>query len=344
MWRVLASSRARVWNPTGAAAAMSHGRLVRWHASRHGAGTLALRTNSRDVELLASLAEHHALTIQHLCSLHQRNAPALRRRLRALALAGLVQSTALSLTARAGRPEGIYTLTEEGTRLLEKEGALGDAASLSEKALEQMADLGHLLLLNDFRVQLALTERVVPELAVHFLSSTPDVNADKESVIHERFRGGDGPDEWIEFTPDGVFSITHTPTGRALLFILEVDMGTETLVSKRRPKQDVRQKIINYQVYFRCKRYQRYRGVLGSRFLGFRLLLVASSPKRHSDLCQLVRRMPACDFIWLTDRDSMQSEGVWSSIWVRGGCSDQPPGSILGGQIPSPCPSPADIS
>jgi len=333
-----------VWNPIGAAAAMSHGRLVRWHASRHGAGTLALRTNSRDVELLASLAEHHALTIQHLCSLHQRNAPALRRRLRALALAGLVQSTTLSLTARAGRPEGIYTLTEEGTRLLEKEGALGDVASLSDKALEEIGDLGHLLLLNDFRVQLALVERIVPDLDVQFLSSGPGVNADKESFIHERFRGRDGTNEWIEFTPDGVFSISHTPTGRALLFILEVDMGTETLVSRRRPKQDVRQKIVNYHAYFRCERCQRYGSILGSHFRGFRVLFVASTSARHGALCRLVRRMPPCDFIWLTDRDSMQSEGVWSTIWVRGGCSDQPPGSIVGGQIPSPCPSPADIS
>jgi len=238
----------------------------------------------------------------------------------------------------------VYTLTEQGILLLESAGALGDAVPLSEKALGGIPDLGHLLFLNDCRVQLTLMQRTIPGLEVRFLPSVPGVNAGMESIIRERFHHGNGPDDLVEFTPDGVFSITHTPTGRALLFFLEVDMGTETLVSKRHSGQDVRQKIINYQTYFRSKRYQRYEGVFGRPFRGFRLLVATSNAKRYGDLCQLVLCMPPSDFIWLTDKNALETEGVWSTIWTRGGHLDRVQESILGSLLPSPSPSPSTIS
>ncbi|MFC1805869.1 replication-relaxation family protein [Planctomycetota bacterium] len=296
---------------------------------------------------MLSLAEHRVLTTSHLSALQQRNTPALRRRMRVLASADLVWSSDAGLNERPGRPERIHSLTEKGAQLLQEKGVLSADVPPSQMTGRDIRCLGHLLFLNDVRVHLAMLGRVVPDLAVQFLSPgslQPGAGSEAVPIIHERFHTQDGPDGLIEFTPDGVFTVSHAATGRALLFFLEADMGTEALVSVRHRRRDVRQKITNYQACFSLKRYKRYEGIFGGSFRGFRLLLAASSSERHGALCELVRRMPPCDFIWLTDRDSMQSEGIWSAIWVRGGCPDRQLESILGSQMPSPCPSPADVT
>lgn len=57
---------------------------------------------------------------------------------------------------------------------------------------------------------------------------------------------------------DGVFIITDRESEKSLLFFLEVDMGTETLVNSNSKPIDVRQKIVNYQALFRAGQYKRY--------------------------------------------------------------------------------------
>jgi len=141
-----------------------------------------------------------------------------------------------------------------------------------------------------------------------------------------------------------VFCLSHAQTGKALLFFLEVDMGTETLSSPSGDSRDVRQKVIDYQAHFRRRGYEPYGRLWNCTFKGFRLLLVADDAARRAQLCGLVRSLPPCEFIWVTDRGSLLSEGVWGAIWSRGGRSDGPPESILGSRMPSPSPSPDSLA
>ncbi len=120
-----------------------------------------------------------------------------------------------------------------------------------------------------------------------------------------------------------------------LLFFLEVDMGTETIASRRPGGGDVRQKIVVYQSCFRGGLYKRYEPILGARLRGFRVLVLAHTSSRLAALCRLVRETPPSDFVWLTDQERMFSQGIWAPIWARGGHIDSPPQSILGTEMPA---------
>ena len=149
---------------------------------------------------------------------------------------------------------------------------------------------------------------------------------------------------FVEFEPDGVFSITDTQASKSVLFFLEVDMGTEPLVSHRGPSKGVRQKIAAYQAYFRGHCYKRYDHLWEACFRGFRLLFLANTGSRTMSLRKLAAETPPSDFIWLTDRQSMLSHGVWAPIWLKGGQRDASCRSILGSRSPSPSPRPGDLA
>ncbi|MCY2953519.1 MAG: hypothetical protein NTU53_16300 [Planctomycetota bacterium] len=99
----------------------------------------------------------------------------------------------------------------------------------------------------------------------------------------------------VGFTPDGVLSITHAAQQKAVLFFLEVDRGSQTLASPGRGCADIRQKILNYQGYFRSPRYKRYQQVWNCHSRGFRLLFLAKTAERLSALCRLVQEMQPSD-------------------------------------------------
>jgi len=308
--------------------------------------TMAFRLNKSDEEILRSIAEHRVLTLEHLAVLHWRNPAALRRRLNGLKDNGLLQVTARGWGRHRGRPENLLSLSETAVDWLKSRGVVGAAVPHDRVTTSRLNCLNHQLLTNDFRVQLTHMRRLVPAFRIQFFSPIspflPLSSRDKP-LVRERIRTEDDGD-WIEFIPDGVFATTHEQLRKTLLFFLEVDMGTETLTSRRRPKRDIQQKIVNYQVYFHLEQYKRYEKILKCQLRGFRLLILTDTPTRLAALCRLVREMPPSDFIWLTDREKMLSQGNWAAIWVRGGRQTGPLESLLGKKMPNPCPRLSDLT
>ena len=159
---------------------------------------------------------------------------------------------------------------------------------------------------------------------IDFLASTspflPKL-ADGKLAIYDRIAAGPGPDAWMDFIPDGVFTISvgEQDRRRSLLFFSGgVDMGTEPLTSSGSGR-DLRQKILNYQAYFRTGRYKRYEEFWNYQFKGFRLLFLANTGGRMASICRLVQGMPPSDFIWVSDQDRMFAQGLGDNIWARGG-------------------------
>lgn len=142
----------------------------------------------------------------------------------------------------------------------------------------------------------------------------------------------------VGFTPDGVLSITDGKQEKTLLFLLEVDMGTEPLTTATGTNGDVRQKILKCQAHFRQQRYNRYERTWDCELNGFRLLILTTTETRMTALCRLIREMPPTDFVWITDGDTMLQNGLAANIWTRGGHQDGPKESILGPTMV--CPSP----
>ena len=308
---------------------------------------MAFCFNSYDQDILVSIAEHGILNVYHLTTLHQRNANALRRRLKILRVEGLVQISSRGFGNGRGRPEGVISLTNEAADLLKARGVISSSARPDQITAAKIECVDHELAVNDLRVQLVQLQRIMPVLTIHFFSArTPLFSGSPSALgsIHEIIDQEDTAGNTVEFNPDGVLAMTHADSGKTLLFFLEVDMGTEPLASSSRPWTGIRRKIRNYQGYFYTGRYRRYQQILGCELRGFRLLMLTHNPVRLAKLCRQVRETPPSDFIWLADRETLLTAGVWSPIWARGGRDGGLLESILGSKMPDPPPSPIGIS
>jgi hypothetical protein len=303
---------------------------------------MAFRPNKNDLRLLASIAEHKALTVKQLSALSQRSCQVIRRRVRILVNQDLITAKMQGYGHGRGRPADTVFLTEKGTTLLQEERILpSQVASMTDKTVNPFL-VDHQLLVNWFRIHLLQIERTVPQLSVQHLSpsSYATTNRNVHPSLSEHIPAGNLLGKPFEFVPDGVFSITseEPDKARTLLFFLEVDMGTETLASMDRNLGDLRQKILNYQALFRSGRYKRYEGIFGAKLNGFRLLFLVNTAPRLAGLCRLVQEMPPSDFIWLAHQESMFSHGLSGRIWARGGRNYDPPQSILGQMLSSEIP------
>jgi hypothetical protein len=297
----------------------------------------------KDYNLLGFIADYKFLTVRQLSALSQRSRQVIRRRLRFFVSENLVEIRMRAYGRGRGRPEELIFLTEKGRQLLkDKEIISAKTAGIADKAIDSIF-IDHDFLVSWFRIHLIQIERVIPQLSVHYLtprSNTLAQSKDDRHLLHERVSIDSSREKYIEFIPDGVFSITthEAKPKRTLLFYLEVDMGTETMASADRGPKDVRQKIINYQALFRNGHYKRYEPVFDAKLNGFRLLILTNTPARSVALCNLVKEMPPSDFVWLTDQEQMFSHGLSGYIWVRGGRHDDPMQSILGTKLACKAP------
>jgi len=188
----------------------------------------------------------------------------------------------------------------------------------------------HELLINWFYIHLIQVEKSIPELSINPHAPGFLINKkDSYGLLDPRIRI-ESDDDFIEFIPDGIFTIWHKGMRKSLLFFLEVDMDTEPMASLDRSPKDIRQKIINYHAIFRNGYYKRFEKIFACKFNGFRLLFMTNTPARSTSISRLVREMPPSDFIWLTNQEEMFSHGLASEIWVRGGEGNRPPQSIIG--------------
>jgi len=308
---------------------------------------MSLRYTHQDREILTSLAGYRALSVRHLALLCKRNTRALRRRLHGLMDAGFVTVGTESFVDRRGRPEQVLSLTQAGVQRLKADGVLSRDLSWQQASNHNLPCLRHHLLLNEFRIQLLQVPQLVPLLTVHSRCPSSPLSsrsADGRSLRQEKVVAAKSTKGYVEFVPDCVFALGDGEANKTVLFYLEVDLGTESLTSPQRTGGDVREKITDYQACFRTQQYKGYGQLWGADLRGFRLLFLASSTSRMAGLCQLARRTPPADFIWLTDQESMLSKGIWAPIWVRGGRCDGPLYSILGSRAPCPSPSPAEVA
>ncbi len=239
------------------------------------------------------------------------------------------------------------SLCNAGVERLKISKLIDSSLPVDRVTAQKIRCLDHELLVNDFRVQLVQMERIVPALSIRFFSPNSPSQAGGQNdrpLVYERVDSDDESHDATEFLPDGVFGVTHAELGKTLLFFLEADRGTEPRNSTRYIQRGIRQKILNYQRYFAIEQYKRYEKTMKCELCGFRLLILTEDPVRFAALCRLVRALPPSGFVWLADRETLLSQGLWSEIWVRAGMAKEPLQSILGSKMPSPCPTPSSAA
>lgn len=297
---------------------------------------MARKISKGDIKILSFIAEYKFLTVKQISALTQRTAQVVTRRMRHLRDDHLIVMQERGFGTGRGRPENLIILTQKGMKLLQDWKILSDHAMYITDKTNESIFISHDLLVNWFFIHLIQIGRDNPQITTqHLTTSSHDLregNTDNP-FLQEYFTKEDASENTHTMIPDGVFTIIDKFSKKMLLFFLEVDMGTETLVNTKRGPGDIRQKIINYQRIFRTRHYKRYKKAFRSEFNGFRLLFLTNSFGRMKKFCDLVARMPPSDFIWLTDQDRMFSQGLSAEIWARGGKYHKPSESILGPKL-----------
>ena len=296
---------------------------------------MTTRITQDDLDLMMALAEHRVLTKGQIARLFARNERALRDRLSTLSKESYVQVQRISASKR-GRPESQTYLTVQGVNLLKDRGILPDDIGAKRTVPDQLTWSMHHRALNDIRVELAILPKLLPTLKVAFLTDTsPMLRTTRAGQIFvaDWLDRADGGGDSQHLIPDGAFMIRHETRNTALLFFLEIDMGTETLASQKGERTDVRHKLDAYQDYFRSGKSSRYGEAWQCRFRGFRVLFVTHPAGRRDAICRLVTTRAPLDFIWVADHDQLVSQGLAAPVWCRGGRMDSPETSILGSEV-----------
>lgn len=291
------------------------------------------KISDSEMRFLATIAEHRVLTVSQLAVLVNKSKLITRKQVSAIQDAGLIETAPLFFGHARGRPERVISLANRGVSTLKAADMLPQGVAEDRaKSIEQRL-LAHQLLINWFRIKLAEIPRVIPSLTTDSLAPTsPFVPAwgDGRPILADRVRPDPRLKKTIDFMPDGVCCIKDVERGKALLFFLEVDMGSEAIASRSRPESSVRHKITTYQAYFHRGGYKRFGQRWECDFNGFRLLIVTTSAGRLEALCRLARETPPSDFVWLTDQDRLIGKGLSERIWTRGGRQQAALESILG--------------
>lgn len=294
---------------------------------------MSFRLTETDCQMLACIADHRILTVTQLAVILQKTRHAIRRRLRDLEREGFLEVLGQEYGRGRGRPENALGLTGRGVDVLRDRDLIGKTVPNEEVIGQTLLCRNHQLLMNWFRIHLVQVERILPRLSVTFLAHNgpcPPPGSHGPVSISDRAPVPDRGIQEVTFTPDAVLATHDAAESKTCLFFLEVDLGTETMASTKRDRTDIRQKIVNYQWYFRSLRYKRYEKAFNGSLRGFRLLFLTHSQGRLTALCRLVREMPPSDFVWLSECHRLFTDGASAAIWARGGDLQGQPQSILG--------------
>ena len=286
-----------------------------------------------DIEILSSIAEHKTVTSDQLQYFLQRSLQTIRRRLRHLSKNQMISERERLFGDGPGRKEKVFLLLNKGLNVLKTNGVLSKhALYITDDKAHALHYLEHDLLLNWSLIHMILIERLNSRFQVNYITTSSHTltegNPDQPFLM-ERFSSIKEPEKNQTIIPDGVFAITDRESNKSLLFFIEVDMSTETLISGTLCS-DIQTKLKKYQSLFQHEAYKKYNELFNYEFKGFRTLFLANTEPRLKSLCNVIKSTPPSDFIWLTSKNNMFKNGLAAAIWARGGQYNKPRESILG--------------
>lgn len=291
------------------------------------------KISDQDKNRLAILAEHRVLTADQMSALGFGVVRSARRWADGMGDQGLIASSARGFRGKRGQPEKVFALTKEAVDFLKEGAILPSEVSVERVQWTSTATLEHQLSVNRFAISVQELASGPTHLDVRFLTATTPFLAPLKTG--HPYVAGFAADSDLEselewFTPDGVLSLTEPQSGKALLFFVEIDMGSEGLSTATGSQGAISEKVRRYQAYFQSNAYKRYETEWNVKFNGFRLLFVAQDRTRSSQLSRLVQSVPPNDFIWITDWVQIQARGIGGFVWNRAGNQKEDNESILG--------------
>ena len=282
------------------------------------------KITARDSALLVDLYKHRFLTtgqIQQLCFPSKQTA---YRRMRLLKGAGYVSSFTV-----ANIEESIFMVSPKGSQAVaEAMGVERDQLTWTETKVKprDYYFMRHFLAINDFRITLRLACEASGIQLLGFIPDYYGEKTDKGGVtkyIRDVICDIANDRREVSHTPDGVFALERD--GKAALFFLEIDRGTEVVSD---PDKGVLKSVRFYANYLLEGKYQRYAKNFGvPEFKGFRSLYVTTTDLRLGNIRHAAGALPvspkAKRFNWITTIDKLTQLTMFTPIWCSMDATDE---------------------
>jgi len=299
---------------------------------------------ARDEEVLLSLYRYRTLSLAQVERLHFVSAQTTARRMRLLAERGYV-----TVFRVPGVTDRLVMLAGKGTAVVA--AGLGVAPAVlgraGGRAPKDHYFLRHALAVTDVRINLDTACRAREDLSLlGFLSDgvcrrTPA--GGMERYVRDVVATAAAPDRTLARVPDGVFALSRA--GKAALFFVEVDRGTESVTN---PDRGLVKVIRFYLSAMAGTGYQRYREDfrVAEPFRGFRALITTTSAERVRNIRRAGGAIP-CEpaglrrFIWLAETAAVTDRTILGPIWSSLDPTDNTQYAIAPGISPVPVARPA---
>ncbi len=274
----------------------------------------------RDVDLLVTLYKYRYLTSSQVQRLHFPSQQTANRRIRTLE-----DSFYVGAAYVPGLDERLVCLKRKGADVVAERLRVIPEKLGWKKKLEMPKDpyfVRHFVAANDFRIH--LTSLISARQDVSLLGFIPEyegVRTPKGMVkkyLRDVVSDIRSPHEKITHTPDGVFTLKKK--GKAALFFLEIDRGTEVISD---PMKGFLKTIRFYLNYLAEGAFERYREdfSVAEPFGVFRVLVLTTGLERLENIREVGGELPfepqaAKRFVWLTTKDVAARGDLLSDIWV----------------------------
>lgn len=262
-----------------------------------------VKITPRDRRVLRDLWLLRYLTTAQVARLHFGHHKLAQRRLRRLAGLGLVDPFQAEGAARAGFHAYTYRLTAAGARIVAAEAGMAPRdISAPVRPPRGRGYLAHHALLTDFRIWLREGCAASGEFGTAFIPAYEETRAEGR---RRRRVAVTPPGEGV-LVPDGVFCLERSD-GRAALFCLELDRGTEPLTG-RHPNA-IERKLARYRAAYELRAEEQYGPLFGHAFTGFRILCLVPDEGRAAGFLKLAERLAMAPLVWVANSEVVQKTG-----------------------------------
>ena len=274
----------------------------------------------RDQAVLRDLADFRYLSTRQIARLHFGNLKLTQRRLRRLLASGYVVRVPTEPAARAGFHEWVYAASPG--RVGQFPGV--DATRFAGAVLDPSRGFGlryaaHHRVLTDFRIW--LREGVTRSAGAFTCDFIPGYAESSRVQGRRRLASIDVGTPYGLLVPDGLFVLRRSD-GRAALFFLEIDRGSEPLRGKH--ASSVLRKLEMYRKVYDGRLFDSFSVAFDYDFSGFRVFFVTPDEARALAILNVAESADLEPLVWTTIENSLSAPGdLAAPVW-----KDSPEGQL----------------
>ena len=275
------------------------------------------KLTQRDLKVIELVEDYHLLTTSQIQKLLYPSMQKAQTRLYRIWKSGLVKRFPYPVLLReGGRGEYIY--------------------HINRKPKMSMTGVLHTIELNDIRIafDVACRESEHIEMIEFIPEYKGIVGSDgmMRRIVEDRVRIQGGQKTEQRFIPDAAICLEKRATRKRILLFIELDLGSEKLVTRRAGSYSVVRKLEVYKEYLKQEGYKKHRDKFDHEFMGFRVLVIMSNQQRTERLRKELTLKGIKKFVWFTQKSEITTETILKEIWTMSDVNDEKKYSIIRGK------------